>query len=664
MSEKYSSQAGYDNLESNWSSESMLRRRKPDNYEDDIDAPRKGKRHQPSSYSHNGVDEEPSIVVPSLFDEFRDEIETTQGHDDLVSLDEARRIIAPEAGTSADQPETHRPEVSMKNAERRATKYRVLYANRDKLAASVPPLEASEPQPDGAPAEEAPLEGVVVSHPPVEGTFDADAQPSSQEPDVIPGSAVDDSEPKKAPKTTKKAKKPKQPKQTQATQPDELTPATYSDDQFFGPEVDPLRKFVRTSEQYSDARTSYDKADNELAGKVARRLKLGMFASKKTRETATTDVEAVHAEYERMSETFDAIQIEKWKINNPDITDEEIDHKLANFHEAKLRLQGLRAQHEIVNGPGKFGKLSKLNNKATEWFAGLSRKQKIAVGVGGIVVGAAAGLAVAAAGTVLGGAAGVIGGGLLAGGKVYKTTAQTRAGLHRNTTVVDKADFKNANGSYKSIDELRAQSSASFKKSLDQRAEKADKINKKAKWMTIASVAMLGAGVAGHIDVVHDAYKAVEGQIADYWGFGDHHDITPPVDRQGGGSGSNPVSPLGSGDVNPNHQYSFPHHDDVGPVAPPAPVLPPEVVPQDMGGATEFNGAGLNHFNQWVNGHTVQPGESVWKLSQDYLQANGVKDPSVYQIDAVKDKVLAELSAKGLVDGNGWLSAGQQLFIK
>jgi hypothetical protein len=512
-----------------------------------------------------------------------------------------------------------------------------------------------------AEAEEAPLEGIIVSAPQHESQPDTDTATPSGEPDFIVGSFVDNSAPKNTPKA-KKAKQPKQPKSPQATPPTDTSAATYADDQVFGPEEDPLRKFVRTSETYNDARAAYDKADTELAGKVARRLKLGMFASKKTREAASAEVEAARPEYERMAEVFDAVQIEKWKIKDPTISDEDIRHKLAKYHEAKLRLQGLRAQHEIVTAPGKFGKLSELNNKATEWFAGLSRKQKIIVGLGSVVVGAGAGLAVAGAATVLGAGAGIAGAGLLAGAKVYKTTAQGRAGLHRNTTKVDKDDFKDADGNYKSIDDLRTQSSVSFKKSLDQRVENADKINKKTKLMTIASAALLGAGVAGHIDVIHDAYKAAGDHIADYFGMGDHHDVLPS-DSQGGGSGNNPVSQMGSGDVNPHNEYSFPHHD--APVAPPAaPPVPVEVVPSDMGGATEFNGAGLDHFNQWVEGHTVQPGESVWKLSQDYLRANGVHDPSVYQIDAVKDKVLAEFSAKGLVDGNGWLMAGQQLRIR
>ncbi len=391
---------------------------------------------------------------------------------------------------------------------------------------------------------------------------------------------------------------------------DDAYNVTYGSDEYLGPmnkgmptrsQSRQVRELV-ASGAYEAARNLYYAADGELAGKVARRLKLGMFASKKTREAASAEVEAARPEYERMAETFDTIQIEKWKLNNPAISDEEINHKLAKYHEAKLRLQGLRAQNEILTAPGKFGKLSELNNKATEWFAGLSRKQKIIVGIGSVVIGAGAGLAVAAAGTILGGGAGVLGAGLLAGAKVYKTTTQGRAGLHRNTTEVNKADFKNADGSYKSIDDLRAQSSTSFKKGLDQRVERADKVNKKAKWMTIASAALLGAGVAGHIDAVHDVYKAVEGNIADYFGMTDHHDILPSGGGQGGGSDANHVDRLGSGDV-----YQRPSID-VAPSAPSAVEVahaeflnsPANTIPYGGGGEAFMSAHGINP-SVWYN---------------------------------------------------------------
>lgn len=81
-------------------------------------------------------------------------------------------------------------------------------------------------------------------------------------------------------------------------------------------------------------------------------------------------------------------------------------------------------------------------------------------------------------------------------------------------------------------------------------------------------------------------------------------------------------------------------------------------------GTTEFTPAGLENFHQWVDGYSVRSGDSIWSISEDYLRAQGVNNPSVYQIDAVKDTVLADFQARGIVGANGWLSAGQSLDVK
>lgn len=340
--------------------------------------------------------------------------------------------------------------------------------------------------------------------------------------------------------------------------PDDAYAATY-DDQYSGPmpahmpdraQARQVREFME-SDAYKAAHDIYDTADKELAIKVARRLKLGMFTTKKTREASSAEVEAVHVEYERMSETFDALQIEKWRLVNPSLSAADLNTKLAHYHEAKLRLQGLRAQSEILTSKGKFGKISEWNNKLTEKFASLTLPGKIGVAAASLVVGTAVG----AAGLAIGGGAAATGAVLLAGAKLYKTSAQSRAGLHRNTAAVDKADFKKSDGLYKSAKELREQSQVTFQKGFEARVKKADHVNKVAKWTTIGSVAMLGAGIAGHIGVVHDIYKAAEDHVGGWLDSlqhptgAPHHVETGITPSQGGGSGHNPIDKLGSGDM-------------------------------------------------------------------------------------------------------------------
>lgn len=84
-------------------------------------------------------------------------------------------------------------------------------------------------------------------------------------------------------------------------------------------------------------------------------------------------------------------------------------------------------------------------------------------------------------------------------------------------------------------------------------------------------------------------------------------------------------------------------------------------------GTREFTAEGQKDFNRWISrngGYEVKSGDSVWKLSERYLQANGNPNPTTYEVDAVKDSVLKEFHAKGLVDSNGWLAAGDTIKIK
>jgi len=84
-------------------------------------------------------------------------------------------------------------------------------------------------------------------------------------------------------------------------------------------------------------------------------------------------------------------------------------------------------------------------------------------------------------------------------------------------------------------------------------------------------------------------------------------------------------------------------------------------------GSRHFTREGQRDFNQWISrkgGYEVKPGDSVWKLSEQYLNSQGVDHPTTYEVDAVKDSVLKEFRAKGLVDSNGWLTAGDTIKIK
>ena len=131
----------------------------------------------------------------------------------------------------------------------------------------------------------------------------------------------------------------------------------------------------------------------------------------------------------------------------------------------------------------------------------------------------------------------------------------------------------------------------------------------------------------------------------------DHMHGAVDVAAAGGFAGSDP-------DLNPHHQYTFQH--DIPPTHTQAPAPKLELL-TGTGGSTEFTQGGLNNAHEWLQNYQVKSGDTVWDLSSKYLQAHGIAKPDVYQIDAVKDSLLADFTKRGIVDGNGWLKAGQTL---
>ncbi len=81
-------------------------------------------------------------------------------------------------------------------------------------------------------------------------------------------------------------------------------------------------------------------------------------------------------------------------------------------------------------------------------------------------------------------------------------------------------------------------------------------------------------------------------------------------------------------------------------------------------GTTKFNAEGVKDFNQWADGYRVKSGDSVWHLAEHYLQDNGVKHPSHYQVDAIKDQMLKDWQGRDIIGKQGWLQKGVTIKIK
>lgn len=75
----------------------------------------------------------------------------------------------------------------------------------------------------------------------------------------------------------------------------------------------------------------------------------------------------------------------------------------------------------------------------------------------------------------------------------------------------------------------------------------------------------------------------------------------------------------------------------------------------------EFSQAGLDDFNAWIDGYEVQNGDTISGLAEEYLRDRGNPDPSIFEIDAVKDAVLPDWQAKGFADEKGWIFTGDML---
>lgn len=65
-----------------------------------------------------------------------------------------------------------------------------------------------------------------------------------------------------------------------------------------------------------------------------------------------------------------------------------------------------------------------------------------------------------------------------------------------------------------------------------------------------------------------------------------------------------------------------------------------------------------------LNNYKVQPGDTIWDVSEKMLEEQGVKNPSVYEIDATKDFLVRELQDQGYADSRGWLNAGDTIKLR
>jgi hypothetical protein len=173
----------------------------------------------------------------------------------------------------------------------------------------------------------------------------------------------------------------------------------------------------------------YAARDIELAQVVARRIKLGMFTMRKTREELDREIDVKARLYETQAGFIDQLQIEEWWARSPDIEEEELARNLAEYHIERERLHELHI-NEAFHQIRRFGILSKWNDKMSEWYVGLSREYQIGVAMGATAISAVAGGMTAWSSDALSPTVAVVSGGVLAGAKIYKAYNQARLGIY------------------------------------------------------------------------------------------------------------------------------------------------------------------------------------------------------------------------------------------
>ena len=361
----------------------------------------------------------------------------------------------------------------------------------------------------------------------------------------------------------------------------------------------------------------YEVREAELADLVAHRIKLGAFTLHRTREELDQEIAVKAAAYETEAALTEQLQIEAWRLEQPGMTEDELTLRLAEY---RLQMERVHELHtvEAFRRIRRFGALSAWNDKATEWYAGLTQRSRVAVALGMTAVSSAASGVAALSTDALGPTAAMVSGGLLAGARLYKTYSQVRSGLYRDLqdsiqeewspeevsdtskSAMGRAALaasesssgfwsgmkrrlvnrKARPGGAASIEEaavdgeiqrdaeaVHTEAMSRMERRRRERIERADKVNKRTR------IAIIGAGVL--------AVFGIGSRFIDFGKITDFFDGNPPV----GGSTDSPSptptpsasvseSPVGEPEPSPSPPSASPEAPPRPPVSPPPPTVP------------------------------------------------------------------------------------------
>lgn len=402
------------------------------------------------------------------------------------------------------------------------------------------------------------------------------------------------------------------------------------------------------------------------------REKLAKFAAKRQGRLFGDGGEA----YTEAKQEYDAKVLELGKIQFSDsrqmfeqMSDEEKTHFSVNV--TKYIVDEQQKLREVTNKNLKGTKVGKF----VEWMQSGSKKQRVvkglAIGAAGAVVGAGASFIIAGAGLAAGAGAIAVGTTRLGSfARGYATRDKRGMGdlqdQHKNEL---QDHLKNEN--HNLFDTTHQRTETWYE--IDSREQQKRRRHAVGKALAIMGVgAVVGEGVhllAEHVDF-HNLFHHNPNHTPSA------QDLQNTVDKGTGprtGSINIPGAKPNTDIPLPSHSPSGPGVDSIGTGKDISGYVPADSTGHSAldyfsghNGTAEFSTGGAHNFEHWMNGskgtgYTVKPGDTVWGLSQKYLESHGVKHPTVFQTDAVKDQMLKTFQSKGYVDHRGWLTAGAKV---
>ena len=346
-----------------------------------------------------------------------------------------------------------------------------------------------------------------------------------------------------------------------------------------------------------------------------------------------------------------------------DVTDrvvsEMADARLKDYEESSTAKQFVYKKWEQWNGEGFRGKLKK---GAVFAFAG--------IGMGAVIAplaGAVAGAGIIGTATAI--SARSLLRGLASSHLDNKSDAPRRADLQNDEIIHALKEFKTSREKNRSLDKppiVRGASSAELLGVIDKKVEKYRKRNRN-RILGGTAIAMSAGLVSGTLaDFMTQSAFAGSPNGSDT--MTDLRAINEAGRQDMGSALPANLDTIGRQDMGPafTDVGSGDFRQDMGPAI----GVDAQDISNPTGRGEMFNGyhgtreltpQGQKAILKDLSGHRVKAGESLWSLSERALEAKGITNPTVYEIDATKDMLLSELNHSSAVDAKGMLQAGAVL---